>query len=597
MGWRPHRTHLDRMPRKKKQNTVEAWELFDINAPDEEETEVKAEEPVKRRGLVSSAKNALGLGEERVKKEKPAKKAPVKAARRPAPEAEPVEALPEEPLPEEPEEEPVLEPVKKVKKPSLYKKLKRKFKKKQRALKKWAWDKLVPRRFKLSEEELKKEKKRKARRKAEEKKFRLARKELSRRRKAARKALSRQNKSKKTAQAQPRQKRGFFRSLWALFDWYYVKITDPEEKENRIKPKLFGRTLTYTGFMILMALLIVLIFVVLNNRTVGVERESIVVTGLSDDFKGYNILIVSDLNAKNFGENQSTITRLLSSETYSLVLMLGDMVGPDGDTEPFYDLIDLFVDARKTVYFIAGDSDPSPLRDTPREAGEGLTWRQMVLSDWVLGAIDHGATYLDCPMSITRGSSRLWLVPDTFLNLNVGDSLNEYKDAYAQEQEAYLIGVDVAKDTLPLTYYRRNLLDKTRDNIINSVSVNDLIIMLSHEVPSDSQLTVAQGAKTDAQKKNFFPAPDIVLAGHYCGGEWKLPLLGTLYVDSSILPRYGWFPDEKYVQGQRSLGGTTIYTTQGLGNNAETILRGRLNNPPRMTIVTLTGELPSSFLQ
>ena len=132
--------------------------------------------------------------------------------------------------------------------------------------------------------------------------------------------------------------------------------------------------------------------------------------------------------------------------------------------------------------------------------------------------------------------------------------------------------------------------------MISQVATDDLICVLSHEVPSDSQLIVAQEALSAEEKKNQFAAPDLVFAGHYCGGEWKLPLIGTLYVQSNILPRYGWFPDESYVQGQRSVGGTIVYTTQGLGNNPATILGGRLNNPPRVAIVTLTGELPASLL-
>ena len=586
------------MAKKRKQSAVEAWELFDINAPEEDagtepdgsgalpaSKKARAAKPVAseagKGGLARSVLTSPDKGGAKAHAPVPgsgAKGAAKKAV--PAPEKA---------------EKPAKE--RKKKKP-LIKRIRRRLYLISEAVKDWSYDHLLPRRYKLTEEELAREKKRKLKRKKEEKKFRQARKELEKRRKAARKELNKRNRKKRKAiKKQTRTKRGFFRSIWALFDWYYTATTNPEEKENRIKPKIFGRTLTYTGFMILMGLLIVMIFVVLNNRTVDVERDEIVVTGLSDDFKGYNILVLSDLNAKNFGENQSTIQRLLSSEKYSLVLMLGDMVGPDGDTEPFYQLIDLFVEARKPVYFIAGDSDPPPLLETPREAGEGRTWREMVLSDWVLGAIEHGAVYVDCPMSITKGSSRMWLVPDSFLNLNVSDALNEYKDAYAQEQDAYLIGIEVAKNTLPLTYYRRNLLDKTRDNIVNSVSGSDIIIMLSHEVPSDSQITVAQGAKTESQRKNYFPAPDIIFAGHYCGGEWKLPLIGTLYVDSSILPRYGWFPDESFVQGQRSIGGTTIYTTIGLGNNAQTIFAGRLNNPPRLSLITLTGELPTSFLE
>ena len=622
--------------RKKKQHTVEEWELWDPNAPEDEAGE-QAQESAPD---IDAPKNKLKEAKKAEKAARKGEKAAKRAKKEEAPqdseargEAYPEESgakhageeytqdeYAEEEYPEEvpsdeeyPEAEEISEeqeaPAKnKTKSKALKKKAKKKKKERPQEDEEDDSDEpvklidlvpkaLLPKRFKLSEKELKAEKKRKAKRKKQEAEFKKARKQLQKRRKAAKKAMARRDKGKKQSPDKPRQRRGFFRSLWAIFDWFYVKTTNPEEKENRLKPKIFGRTLTYTGFMVLMALLIVVVFLVLNNRTVGVEREQIIVTGLSDDFKGYNILVISDLNGKTFGEDQGTLQRLLSSESYSLVLMLGDMVGSGGDTEAFYDLIDLFTSQRKPVYFIAGDSDPAPRLDTPRAAGEGRTWREMVLSDWVLGAIEHGATYVDCPMSITRGSTRLWLVPDDFLNLNVGDALNEYKDVYAQEQDAYLVGVEAAKLTLPLTYYRRNLLDKTRDLIVNSVRDGDIIVMLSHEVPSDSQLNVAQSAKSETQRKNYLPAPDIVFAGHYCGGEWKLPLIGTLYVDSSILSRYGWFPAESYVQGQRSVGGTVVYTTQGLGNNSQTIFRGRLNNPPRVALITLTGELPSSFLE
>ncbi len=156
-------------------------------------------------------------------------------------------------------------------------------------------------------------------------------------------------------------------------------------------------------------------------------------------------------------------------------------------------------------------------------------------------------------------------------------------------------GVGFSRIAHPLTRDRFVLRSNAHDEISN-VSEEDLIVLLSHEVPSDSQLLIAQEALSAAEKKNYFPAPDLVFAGHYCGGEWKLPLIGTLYASSNILPRYGWFPDESYVQGQRSVGSAIVYTTQGLGNNAATVLRGRLNNPPRVAIVTLTGKLPASFL-
>ncbi len=395
-----------------------------------------------------------------------------------------------------------------------------------------------------------------------------------------------------------RKKSGFKRLLkraGGLLNWYYAKTTDPEERETRIKPKLLGRTVTYAGFMIMMVIAILLITIILNNRSVGVEHEQIVVTGLPGDFEGYKILVISDLNGRSFGQNQSTLMRRISNETYNCVLILGDMVGRSGNTDAFYALLDQ-LGSRKPIYFIAGDSDPAPILREPRDIeDQELTLSEMVLADWVLGAIERGATYLDTPQRVAKGTSAMWLMPDTVLNLNVTNALESYKDELEQQNESFLEGITRSRTTLPLTTYRRNQLFKTQ-GMISQVATDDLICVLSHEVPSDSQLIVAQEALSAEEKKNKFAAPDLVFAGHYCGGEWKLPLIGTLYVQSNILPRYGWFPDESYVQGQRSVGGTIVYTSQGLGSNSATILSGRLNNPPRVTIVTLTGELPASFL-
>ncbi|MCR4621258.1 MAG: hypothetical protein K5663_04180 [Clostridiales bacterium] len=409
-----------------------------------------------------------------------------------------------------------------------------------------------------------------------------------------RKAKSAKSGKNKKARRKQSFFRRFFRGLGRVFNLYYSFTTNPEEKENRIKPKLFGRAVTFAGFMVMMVALIVLVTLILNNRSVGVEHVNVVMAGLPDDFEGYKILVISDLNGRSFGQDQSTLMRRLGSESYNCVVFLGDMVGESGNTQPFYALINQ-LDGRRPMYFIAGDSDPVPVLDEPRESDGNLTLNEMVLDDWVLGAMELGCTYLDVPVKLTRGSSSLWLMPDTFLNLDLYKALDDYKSELEQVNESYLEGISVSRSALPLTTYRRNILYKSHD-LIPQISDDDIIIMLSHEVPADSQLTRAQAAMTEEQKKRFFASPDLVLAGHYCGGEWKLPLIGTLYADSNILARYGWFPSEKYVQGLRSVDGLQVYTSQGLGNNSRTVLRGRLNNPPRVTIITLTGALPQSFL-
>ena len=380
-----------------------------------------------------------------------------------------------------------------------------------------------------------------------------------------------------------------------VFERFYNWAVNPEEKEKLFHARIFGRTLTFAGYMALMIIGIVLVTALLTNRSVGIDKEEIVLTGLAQDFEGYNILVISDMSGRTFGQDQSTLMRQLDTVKYSCVLFAGDMVGPSGDTDAFYTLIEQLGN-KKPIYFIAGDSDPSPILETPRDSSSGtLTWTQVVYAPWVLGAIERGAIYLDTPQKITKGSRTLWLMPDTFLNLNVLDALDAYKEELAQEQDAYLEGVKRTEKTLPLTNYRRNILFKASE-LISSINDSDLIIMVSHEVPSDAQLNAAQEELTEDEVKSFFLAPDLVVCGHYCAGEWRLPLIGALHVSSDVLPRYGWFPDDKYVRGTRTVGGITVYTTAGLGANNATHFWGRVNNPPRVSLLTLTGELPASFL-
>ena len=223
--------------------------------------------------------------------------------------------------------------------------------------------------------------------------------------------------------------RRFLKGVGRVFNIYYSYTTNPEERENHIKPKLFGRAVTFAGFMAMMLALIVLVTLILNNRSVGVEHVNVVMAGLPNDFEGYKILVISDLNGRSFGQDQSTLMRRMGSESYNCVIFLGDMVGPGGNTQPFYSLINQ-LDGRRPMYFIAGDSDPDPVLSEPRESNGSLTLNEMVLADWVLEAMELGCTYMDVPVKLTRGSSSLWLMPDTFLNLDLYKALDHNPDYY-----------------------------------------------------------------------------------------------------------------------------------------------------------------------
>lgn len=405
--------------------------------------------------------------------------------------------------------------------------------------------------------------------------------------------------AKKHKKKKQSQKQSFFRKAFEFIKRVVIAVnaytTRTDERGPSREYRLFGRKITFAGFMAIIAAVLLIVTLATNDRSVSVDESSIIVTGLPDDFEGYRILLISDLAGRDFGQEQSTLMRVIGNLSYNAVVLTGDMIGSSGDPQGFYELIEQ-LGTKKPIYFIAGDKDPSPLLDTARDnSAQTLTLNQMVLNDWVLGAIDRGAIYLDSPQALHKGSSTLWLLPDTLLNLNLTDTLNALKEEVEQETESMLVGIEDSYDTLPFTNYRFNIISKAAE-IVTSVSAQDLILTLSHEVPSDSQIRDSQRSLTAKEMKSYFLSPDLILGGHYCGGEWKIPGIGALYINAPLAARYGWFPNQKYVEGQRSVGSSIVYVTPGLSTNGNTLIPFRLMNAPKVSLITLTGELPSSLL-
>jgi predicted MPP superfamily phosphohydrolase len=351
--------------------------------------------------------------------------------------------------------------------------------------------------------------------------------------------------------------------------------------------------MTFPLFLALSVLILVFALMALQNSSVQVDRQTVSLVGLPEDLEGYTILQISDLHGRDFGAHQAALLRTINAESYNLVVFTGDMVGTSGNAQPFYDLLDGLT-AKRPRYFIPGDSDPAILRTSPQK--EGGTLEQVVLSDWVLGAKQRGTELLSAATEIDVGQSKLWLTPAYLLNLNITDSVKLLQDQITQETEGSIDGLDVDHDNLPFTTWRYNQFKATQD-AIPKMSATDVQIALSHIPPTEQYITVSQelGAKGT---RSYLYTPDLVLAGHYCGGGWKLPFIGAFYIPSTFSPRHGWFPAQSDVEGLKQLGGTLVYTSPGLGMSDRIYLpKFRLLNSPKITVLTLTraiGDLTGS---
>ena len=81
---------------------------------------------------------------------------------------------------------------------------------------------------------------------------------------------------------------------------------------------------------------------------------------------------------------------------------------------------------------------------------------------------------------------------------------------------------------------------------------------------------------------------DLVVSGHYHGGQMILPYVGGLYA-----PELGWFPEVDY--GHYRLKDMDMIVTRGISSSGE--LLPRFNNPPEIVSITLKAEEGGSYEQ
>ena len=416
---------------------------------------------------------------------------------------------------------------------------------------------------------------------------------VRRRRRSGKTAAKAKTGKKKKASAKKKGKGARGKKRRSFFEWLFSG-SPKRAPRRRGALRLFGREIHlsfWPVFLVGIALLLALM-VLLQGNSLTVDEQEVTMVGLPEELEGYRILLLSDLNGRRFGDEQATILREIGTLDYDAVFIVGDMVGRGGDPEPFYELLEGLPSSRP-VYFIAGDSDPQPVLDTTRDITG--TVEQMVLADWILGAIERGATYVDAPVELEVGNASIWISPADMLNLNASELADTCEEQMLQEQEGTVLGLQSDHDTLPATTYRYERAQRLLQ-AVNSMTATDVHISLAHEPPSDEFLAASATHASTGEK--YLTQPSLVLAGHYCGGVWRLPGLGAFYIPSSTADRHGWFPAQEDVQGLSNAGGTQMYITAGLSTTGSApLMFFRFLDRPQLSIIELTATLPQNMLE
>ncbi len=339
----------------------------------------------------------------------------------------------------------------------------------------------------------------------------------------------------------------------------------------------YGKTHRFRNTVLVLIPLLILVFFAANftiSNRIRMEDLRLTVLNLPVDLEEYSILHISDLHGARYGEKQKAIRNVLGTARYSCVVMTGDMLGENGDVEPLLELIDLMPkDTPK--YLIPGDMD-SPLVDT------GAHGSLSPYADWALRVQQAGVTLLDRPVSETRDKGTIWFIPDEVYTLDVDVTESVYKKQLsALKEKGDSLTADEAARVRALEYelQRMEELRATKAEI----KPTDIQIVLTH-TPLTEDFVKSMLSWTDKESVFSVRYASLILAGHYNGGQWRIPGKGAVYV-----PEFGWFPEDSKIQGLSYLNGIPQYISPGLGSDPHYEYQpGRLFNAPQITRIFLT---------
>lgn len=342
------------------------------------------------------------------------------------------------------------------------------------------------------------------------------------------------------------------------------------------------------GHGFLKGLALLLVFTVLTggilnyiaDHQLSYETVKVTVTALPDDLENWTILQFSDLHGRELGERQGIIRNALGTVRVSSIVFTGDMLGKDGDMGAMMDLLAL-LPAETPKLFVPGDEDPNYLDTLPHG-------NVSALADWAMTLTEAGVTILDRPVLFTRGkknNARIWFIPEYLYSLD----LNGMETAYRNQLDGFGANLtDAEAAQKRVAEYQLTRVAEIRE-AVHDMKESDIQIAVSH-TPISYQYAGEMMRDTDRSKVFSLRNAALVIAGHNCAGQWRIPGVGAIYS-----PEYGWFPDDRVLMGLEYLSGIPQYISPGLGaSGAYPYMPGRLFNSPVVTCIALTSKMTSN---
>lgn len=292
----------------------------------------------------------------------------------------------------------------------------------------------------------------------------------------------------------------------------------------------------------------IIIYNYVDNNRVKVVKQDVMINNLPEEFENFTILQITDLHSKYFGDNQERLTKLINNQQYDFLVFTGDMGNIyDDNNNAFIDLIE-GINNKKFTFYIAGNSGPFVFEN------EGLRFfynssRNLKKNNMADILESYGIHLMDQVYGLKRGDNTLWIS-----ELITNREFNEKTNFQFNNGD---IKIAITHYPMNESYYENQTAQWRMDDDIFSTN-ND----------------------------NNIPIYDLVLAGHYHGGQWRVPILGALYIPD-INGSY-FLPSRERVSGLTKWGDYKQYVSRGLGASGDyKFTRFRLFNTPEINLIKL----------